>query len=154
MDHIKEDYENPVMGFFDEYRWLSNFWPCKIKIYDITFPSSEHAYVFSKGAFNEDALDELLLSTAGQAKKIGRNVDMYANFDANKVSIMTAILRRKFSKDNPELKQKLIDTRFKELTEFNTWGDTFWGMTSNGNGLNHLGKILMKIREDIQTEHE
>lgn len=149
MSELREDMNNPVMGFFDEHRWLSNFWPCNIRIYDLTFPSSEHAYVYSKGEFDESLLQKLLESTPGQAKKIGREVTLYDNFDNNRINIMNAILRRKFSDDNPELKRKLIETRQKELVEFNTWGDTFWGMTPDGNGLNNLGKALMTIREDL-----
>lgn len=34
----------------------------------------------------------------------------------------------------------------QQIIEGNTWGDTYWG-TCNDVGHNHLGKILMKIRE-------
>jgi predicted NAD-dependent protein-ADP-ribosyltransferase YbiA (DUF1768 family) len=33
-----------------------------------------------------------------------------------------------------------------ELIEGNWWGDTYWGVC-NGVGENHLGKLLMKIRD-------
>ena len=34
------------------------------------------------------------------------------------------------------------------LIEGNEWGDTFWG-TCDGIGENHLGKILMRIRNEM-----
>jgi len=41
-----------------------------------------------------------------------------------------------------------LDTGKSELIEGNTWGDTFWGV-SGVIGQNNLGKILMKIREEL-----
>ena len=36
------------------------------------------------------------------------------------------------------------------LEEGNRWHDTFWGIDQNtGKGENHLGKILMKVRDEI-----
>ena len=35
-----------------------------------------------------------------------------------------------------------------EIVEWNNWGDKIWGKTLNGEGENHLGKILMKIRDE------
>lgn len=45
----------------------------------------------------------------------------------------------------PELVKALLDTGTAELIEGNWWGDKFWGVC-RGQGKNHLGKLLMKIR--------
>lgn len=50
---------------------------------------------------------------------------------------------------NRYLRNKLINTGDAYLKETNTWNDTFWGI-SNGIGQNHLGKILMQIREEMK----
>jgi predicted NAD-dependent protein-ADP-ribosyltransferase YbiA (DUF1768 family) len=34
------------------------------------------------------------------------------------------------------------------LIEENTWGDTFWGICK-GQGENHLGRLLMQIRDEL-----
>ena len=34
------------------------------------------------------------------------------------------------------------------IVEGNTWGDVFWGVC-NGIGENHLGNILMDVRDEI-----
>ena len=61
---------------------------------------------------------------------------------------MESLVREKFSQ-NLDLKNLLLTTNDTELVEANTWGDTFWGRC-NGVGKNHLGLILMKIREELK----
>ena len=60
---------------------------------------------------------------------------------------MYEIVKQKFIQ-NSDLKDKLIATGNVYLEEGNTWGDKVWG-TVNGEGFNHLGFILMKIRESL-----
>lgn len=62
---------------------------------------------------------------------------------------MEEVVRAKFSQ-NPDLARRLVDTCPRELAEGNHWGDTYWG-TVNGQGENHLGKILMKVREELRA---
>ena len=50
---------------------------------------------------------------------------------------------------NPELGKLLLGTKDEELIEGNDWDDTFWGVC-NGVGENHLGKTLMKIRDELK----
>ena len=40
-----------------------------------------------------------------------------------------------------------------ELVEGNTWNDTYWGVC-NGVGHNHLGKILMQVRQELQVKKD
>ena len=67
---------------------------------------------------------------------------------------MAELLDCKFTQ-NPVLKLKLIETGSKKLIEGNTWGDTFWGMSSRtGKGRNALGQLLMKLRARYQEEEK
>lgn len=50
---------------------------------------------------------------------------------------------------NPLLKEKLLNTGDALLIEGNTWRDYYWG-ECKGKGENHLGKILMEVREIIK----
>jgi predicted NAD-dependent protein-ADP-ribosyltransferase YbiA (DUF1768 family) len=50
---------------------------------------------------------------------------------------------------NPRLQRMLLDTSDAELVEGNWWGDRFWG-TFRGAGRNHLGKILMRVRDELR----
>jgi len=56
-------------------------------------------------------------------------------------------MRQKFKQ--PELKAKLLATGDAELIEGNHWGDIVWGVC-RGKGENRLGKILMKVREELR----
>ena len=47
-----------------------------------------------------------------------------------------------------ELAGLLLSTGNAELIEGNWWNDTFWGIC-RGKGENHLGKILMNIRNQL-----
>ena len=62
---------------------------------------------------------------------------------------MKELVLQKFS-TNAELKDFLLETGEAHLIEGNGWGDTFWGV-SGGKGENHLGKILMEVRQELQT---
>jgi hypothetical protein len=46
-----------------------------------------------------------------------------------------------------ELKLKLLLTKNATLIQGDS--DDFWGHDRNGNGTNHLGKLLMRVRDDI-----
>jgi hypothetical protein len=81
------------------------------------------------------------------AKKLGRKCTIREDWDYIKLGIMDQILRAKFEQ-NPNLMAKLKATAPKELVEGNTWGDTYWGVC-RGRGENHLGRLLMKIRDDL-----
>jgi predicted NAD-dependent protein-ADP-ribosyltransferase YbiA (DUF1768 family) len=58
---------------------------------------------------------------------------------------MWEILQAKFAQ-NPDLLAQLLATGDQEIVEGNTWNDKFWGK-HNGEGMNHLGIMLMTIRE-------
>lgn len=137
-----------IDDFRFEYRWLSNFHLCEINYLGITYPSSEHAYQAAKF---DDINIKMRFSSAiniscKEAKRLGRKTGIIDNWDDIKLDIMEQILRIKFS--IPELSIELINTYPHQLIEGNSWNDTFWGVC-NGVGENNLGKILMKLREDL-----
>ena len=61
---------------------------------------------------------------------------------------MYNICKAKFTQDEA-LKTNLLKTGDAILIEGNTWGDKIWGQV-NGVGENNLGKILMRIREELK----
>ena len=62
---------------------------------------------------------------------------------------MEEALRKKFS--DPGLRKALLDTGDEYLEEGNTWRDEYWGVC-NGIGKNRLGKLLMKIRDELRQQ--
>lgn len=138
-----------IAEFQKEYRWLSNFWQCKVIAWGMEFPSVENAYQAAKESNPSDRAKYQKCSPA-QAKTFGKNAKIRPDWNKARLSFMEELVRRKFF-NNPVLKMRLIETGDAELIEGNCWHDTFWGVC-NGKGENHLGKILMKIRSEIKNK--
>jgi ribA/ribD-fused uncharacterized protein len=135
-----------IKGFKGENRWLSNFWPCIVHIHGEEFPSVEHAYVAAKADTQVEWLDALSMrdKSAAEVKKFGRKLKP-EDWDKRKYEVMYKLVAQKFSFKNPELLQKLLDTKDAYIEETNYWKDTYWGVC-NGVGENNLGKIIMEVR--------
>lgn len=137
-----------IDSFSGEYRFLSNFYQAEVEFEGMMYPSTEHAYQAAKTL---DLKSRAMFQggTAGQAKRLGQVIilrDDWTN-DNVKISVMYAVLLDKFTR-HQDLRKQLIATSPNELVEGNTWNDTFWGVC-DGKGKNHLGKLLMSIRQEI-----
>ena len=113
-----------------------------------TFPSSEHAYQAAKSENPRDWQYIAGLRTAGQAKRAGKELPLRNDWDQVKLEHMEIIQRAKYNQ-HQYLRDMLVGTGDLRIIEKNTWGDTFWGVC-NYQGENHLGKIIMKIREELK----
>jgi len=138
-----------INSFTGEYRFLSNFYGISIYFEGITYPSVEHAYQASKTLDTSERMTIARCGTPGRAKRLGKLNPLRPRWNEKKLYIMLSLVRQKFN-TNP-LKGKLLLTGGELLIEENTWNDTFWG-TCNGVGQNHLGKILMKVREEFKVD--
>lgn len=136
----------PIMGFQDEYRWLSNFWHSPITVIGIDYLNAEAAYQASKTT-DISIREQFSKLNGSEAKRKGLTIKLRSDWEVVKIESMELCLRAKFMTHKP-LAEKLIATGNRELIEFNTWGDTYWGKTQKG-GRNILGKLLMNIREDL-----
>lgn len=136
-----------IHRFDGPYRFLSNFYPADI-FYDYhKYKSVEHAYQASKTFSNEQRFKIEVAPTAAAAKQLGQHVSLRPNWDILRLPIMESLIRQKFA--IPALRTLLIDTRDAEIVEGNWWHDTYWGVC-NGKGLNHLGRLLMLVREELK----
>lgn len=137
--------------FINEYSFLSNFYLIEIEYNNHIFKSSEHAYQAAKATNEQDLIFIKNSNNPGIAKKRGRTIKIREDWNDVKIQIMKDICRIKFN--NPELKQKLIDTGNQKLVELNNWNDVFWGVNiNNGKGKNNLGKVLMEIRNELNPK--
>ncbi len=139
-----------ILGFQGEYRFLSNFWPCEIWFNGIEFPSVKHAYVASKSEYEEDWFEVSKIVKPGDVKRFGRKLDLRPDWDEVKLELMHDFVLQKFLEE--PLRTKLLNTDDAYLEETNSWNDVFWGVNREGIGYNHLGKILMQVRENIKYE--
>lgn len=140
----------PITAFEGEYRWLSNFHPAIVYVDGRAYPTVEHAYQASKSLHSADR--ELIRNTpkAGTAKRLGAKIELRRDWEKIKLVVMEDLVRQKFTRYS-DLRNKLLATGQKPLLEGNFWHDTFWGVY-RGRGENHLGKIIMKVRDELQNE--
>jgi ribA/ribD-fused uncharacterized protein len=137
-----------IVSFTGKFRFLSNFYPCKVLYDGIEYPSAEHAYVASKSDDIVQRYSIAEMEHPAEVKKLGRNMKIRQDWESVKLPIMRSIVQAKFDQNN-HLMMMLKETRPNEIVKGNTWGDRYWGESPLGNGRNELGKILMSIRDDI-----
>ena len=115
----------------DEHAWLSNMTLVNIECDGIIYPSTENFY---------------------QACKYSRENKMTnSKFDDNKLIYMEYALQKKFNQE--PFKSKLLATGDCHIEEGNWWKDKFWGVDiKTRQGENHLGKLIMKIRKELQEK--
>ncbi len=143
-----------IRNFKGPYAFLSNFFEPSPVVWGYTYNSVENAY--QAGKCKKDDVKgraQFLKLTPAQAKKLGQKVTMREDWEEVKLRLMEHLLRQKFA--IPELKEQLLKTGDAILEEGNWWGDRFWGTCYNKEegvweGENHLGKLLMKIRDELK----
>jgi hypothetical protein len=142
-----------ISEFKNEFRWLSNFAPVKIKLGIGIFPSVEHAYQSMKT--KDDTKWKVFCAcepSPAIVKKQSQQIKLRENWDEIKDLIMMLCLQQKYNQS--PYKEKLIATGEEEIQEGNWWGDVYWGVDlKTGQGQNKLGKMIMQIREEINHDN-
>lgn len=141
---IADDPTAPIDSFKQEYRFLSNFWPCRVFLAPHWYGSVEHAYQAAKTTDLQAQLAIRSAQSAGMAKRLGKSVPLRPDWEKIKLEVMGDLLWQKFVLDH-KLRARLVATGQRQLIEGNTWGDRVWGVCG-GQGTNHLGNLLMRIR--------
>ena len=149
----KKKKDNTILCFQGDYHFLSNFERAQFSWdYWPYWDSAEAAFQSAK-CVNEKERRQFTKSsiTPSEAKRMGRRVRLRPDWEQIKDGIMEEIVRAKFFQIEP-FARKLMDTGNAELMEGNTWGDTYWGVDLfTMQGQNKLGKILMKIRAELNS---
>jgi ribA/ribD-fused uncharacterized protein len=146
-EHLENGASGKINSFEGPYRFLSNFYPAEVEFEGMRYPSVEHAYQSAKTLDLETRKKIAALANPGDAKRMGRAQQVRADWEQVKFDVMEKCVRYKFT-HHPELKEKLLATGDAYLEEGNTWGDRIWGVYQ-GQGENRLGKILMKVRQEL-----
>jgi len=144
------DTEQQVFFYEQEFYVLSNFSAFALEWKGEVWMTSEHAYHSEK--FDDPTLLEALRTTrsAHDAMKLAyANHSLYRpDWDEVKLDIMKDILRAKVAQ-HPYVRKKLLETGQRELVE-NSWRDDYWGWGPNRDGQNHLGKLWMEVRAEME----
>lgn len=140
-----------IREFSGSYRFLSNFWLCKVPFEDVTWPSLEHAFVAAKTLDPAERNQILQIHSPGQVKRYGRKLTLRPGWEEMRVDVMRQLLASKFAPGST-LATILALTSPNTLVEGNHWHDQFWGdctcerVSCSAPGQNHLGRLLMDHR--------
>lgn len=144
-----------ISRFTGKADFLSNFHPWQADWDGVVYPTAEHAFQAAKTL---DKMDQAAIYSAKSpvlAKRLGRRVQLRDDWDEFRLEAMEHIVRSKFSNLFGEREIYLLSTNGHELVEGNYWHDQFWGDCTcrrrfcKEPGENNLGKILMKVREEL-----
>ena len=154
-EEVYQMMSDPSVWVIEEFRgaydFLSNFYEAPLTYRGVTYGNAEAAFQAQKCLTEEERTAFADLRPA-KAKSMGRRVALRPDWEEVKVGLMEEIVRAKFTQ-NEYLKMMLLGTGDALLKEGNAWGDTFWGVShKTGKGENHLGKILMQVREELKRE--
>jgi ribA/ribD-fused uncharacterized protein len=136
-----------ILGFQNEYRFLSNFVPVKVQLDDVWYPSVEHAYQAAKTLNKKERVAIQEAPGAAQSKRLAQKLTLRKDWLEAKDVVMRDLLIQKFTQE--PYKEQLLATGDAYLEETNIWNDTYWGVC-RGKGQNKLGVILMEIREALK----
>ena len=129
------------------HQFLSNFYSIPITYDGMSFLSVGHAYAAAKTTNHNERVHVVHLGTAREVLNYAQKLPAREGWEGMRLDVMEELLRQKFS--YPAMRTKLDQTIDHELVYGNS-PDTFWGINEmTGHGENHLGKLLMKIRNEL-----
>jgi ribA/ribD-fused uncharacterized protein len=133
------------------YGEFSNFAQYPIRVKGKVWPSTEHYFQAQKFAGTSQELAIQKAASPMKAAEMGRSRKqrIRPNWDIVKDNVMYEAVKAKFSQ-HAELKTLLLSTGTAKLIE-HTETDAYWGDGGDGKGLNKLGKILMKVRDELRA---
>ena len=171
---------NSIIKFSGEHYFLDNFYKCQVTYDGITYKSSEAAFQAQKAPAKERYKFAELDKPAEVKKLGGKhgpfamkqNSAELIAWQKRSPEVMEEVVRAKFNQ-NPDLAEKLIATGDLHLVEGNNHDDNLYGIQlkrvpgtrkkllvdkdgcyilsqEENEHNNHLGKILMKVREELK----
>lgn len=138
-----------------ETGYLSNFHAAAFALDGHPWPTVEHYFQAQKfvGTSWADAIR--LAETARAAKELGQSTapQLRPDWEEIKQRVMLKALVAKFVQ-NPDLARRLIENYRSRLVEASPT-DIYWGEGLEGQGSNHLGLLLMAVREELpEADHQ
>lgn len=144
-----------AIEFYKEYGelgYLANYSNHGFTKNGIFYKTVEHYYQSEK--FDNEEIKNKIINalTPKIASNIGRDRSNIRknNFKDIKLDVMYDGILEKF-RQNRDIAYKLIETRNSEIAEA-TIDEYYWGIGKDKTGKNNIGKILVKVREEIKRE--
>jgi ribA/ribD-fused uncharacterized protein len=132
-----------------KYNFLANSYNSPLWFLGQKYETVEHAYQASKTNNGDERENIRRAFTAKQAQELGSKVRLRSGWETERLTLMKFLIKTKF-KDS-FLARKLLATGDAIIIMKNDYGDDFWGQATD-KGKNHLGEILMDVRQEIYLE--
>lgn len=165
IEYHKLDNDKQVFFYEQEFYMFSNFSAFRLKWQGMDFDTSEHAYHFLKFDYptslapDEDAREALIIVrrnirhaiSAHEAFKVAERNKKLRRPDWYEVKseVMIGLLRAKVQQ-HEYVRRKLLETGDRELIE-DSWRDDYWGWGPDRQGQNVLGRLWMRVREELRN---
>jgi len=130
--------------------YLNNFYRSRMFIYGRWWNNVEAPYQSQKTFDLSEKLAILDADTPRKARDLGQKLTMRPDWDKVKESVMHECVLAKFLQ-NQIIRASLKMTGKEEIVE-DSPVDYYWGCGADGTGQNMLGKILMRVREELKGE--
>jgi ribA/ribD-fused uncharacterized protein len=139
----------PITFYTPDFYVFNNFSPHAIEYRGLLYPTAEHAYQAAK-CTDPDGKDAIRRARSPiLAKRLANEiyrVDRDPEWSSKKLAVVEEILRAKLAQ-HPEAQAALQASGSEDIVE-DSPTDYFWGAGADGSGLNMLGKLWMKIRDE------
>lgn len=145
-----------IIGCYErEFYCFSNFSSFSVNWKGRLWQTSEHAYQASRFMGEKPKIVEQIFraKSAHDASKIAKkNLRKdFGKYRAKDMENMEDIIRHKLEQ-NPYVMHKLMQTGKRLIVE-DSPKDDFWGWGPDRKGRNELGKIWMKLRDEIKNKN-
>lgn len=139
----------------EAYGCFSNFSPHPIHLQGMNWQTVEHYYQAQKFVVTADAVLISVIYTAqtpADAAALGRDRtrQVRPDWEQVKTQVMREAVLKKFLA-HTDIQAILISTGDQLIVE-NSQTDYYWGCGSDRTGHNHLGKVLMSVRQQIRQQ--
>ena len=116
-----------------------------------TFPTAEAAFQAYKCPTDPEYVEKQRTArTPVYSKQIGRRVELRDDWNEVREALMYKVLRAKFEQHD-DIRANLMSTGLRPLVERSNT-DNYWGCGYYGTGMNRLGKILTKVRNEFYVK--
>lgn len=136
------------------YGCFSNFSPHPVQLIGRSWSTAEHYYQAQKFFGSDHDLFERIQAAPSPefAAKLGRaHPEAYRpDWHQVKLGVMLDVVREKF-RCHRDIQEILIATADHILIE-DSPVDYFWGCGADRSGMNHLGQILMRVRNELSQD--
>jgi ribA/ribD-fused uncharacterized protein len=150
--------EDVIDRFEGKYAFLDNGYNERVRWQGTLYRTAEHAFQSAKFIHNAYKSEINRAPTAEQARHIAKRHTskdtVRPDLEQHQYSLMLSILRAKFS--DKTMRRLLLGTGSQQLVWVNKHSDEHWGCVedltefSGYRGQNHLGRLLMQVRDECR----